>query len=914
MTPSEGGDPTTMPGGPPGIDPTIDWRRVPPAQFATPGDQVMNDVVVFGSRLVGAGSSLTFELPEAAVALEASAAPASTLDWEIKVVAVDLDAAATIAAHDPENEPAPDGVRYVMVTVEVTDLSSAGARNVDSDLDWHLMAQDGTPIARAAYCGRLPEAFRSGPFDPGAIHVGNKCFAMPEDRVADDMVLGLVPAGTSLGQLDAAIWTSDDAESWRPVDDPDLVGPGSEAITRLAVAGDWVYAAGRADADDADAAIWRSADGREWDRIDAPALAGAGDQSVADLVVVDGRLMAAGSVAEPLAPGEATEDWDEGLLDDWLLHFDLRRGALWASDDGLSWNLVDVGTAGSSLRRIDKIVAHHDRLSLVGQHIDGDLAVVSSSDGVTWQAADLERRDTEQWTFTTAALLGDRLWVLGTPGAIATDDGTTWSLESATWVADVTPAGDRLLGVGRAGGYQALGPIHVYRPRPWLTVIDAGGTRSGVVDAGLLPEGAVGELAGVTVWGDRYVAVGMALADGTQDAGVWIGGGPEGSVAAELSEYEIAPANPATEYPPVPTADLLRYDGSAWQVVHHAVGLGEEAATSLSAFDLFTVYLAAGDDGSIWAASRAAGVYRLRDGTWAHFDRADGLPSIQIADLEVDAGGTPWVGTAAGPAFFDGERWVGAQLPPSIAIPRVLELAPAPDGTLWVATLGGLARWDGAVWTGFTSADGLPSSVVLDVQVAAGGVWAITPAGLGHWDGNGWRAFRDPAYRPYFEAYPYAFTADEGIYLAPGAAEGSGGYSADFLRLGPDGTTRVFMNDHAYKATTVALDGTVYVGTELSGLYLLGATTRQVGSLGDVDLYRIGELWAAPNGTVWMDSAPGLFEIHASGTVICHTEVPGLGYPLQGHERSFSDGAVQDLAFAADGSVWALTNQQHPEW
>lgn len=906
-----GANTTEVATGLPGIDPTIDWRQIDPTQFAEPGDQRINDVVVFGGRLIAAGSSLTFDPPDVSIHLAAGGGPVTLQEWELSVTAVDLDAAALIAANEPENDPAPDGVRYIMVTLEVTNLSDEDTRNIWADLDAFLTTPDGSPLADRSWCGRLPEAFRSGPFDAGATHTGNTCFAMPRADGAGPMLLGLSMGGASRGERDGAIWTSGDAETWARVEDPDIAGPGIQNITHLVVSGEWVYGAGQDGRGDLDGAIWRSADGLVWDRIDAPVLAGSGDQFLTDLIELDGRLFAAGSSAVPVAAGEAIESWEEGLISYWVDRVDTGRGVLWVSDDGLGWRTVDLGAAGSGLRHINKVVAHHGRLSLIGRDVDGLLAVVSSADTETWESIDLEARDTARWSFSTAGEAGGRLHVLGT-GVMSTADGTTWTMDGLGFAADVVPTSSGLLGVGRSGGLTLLGPVRIDERRPSLTVLDGDGIWHAVLDPGLVPQGATGDMAGVTTWGDRYLAVGMATADGTEDAAVWVGGGPEGSAVADLHAYETGPPDPVAAPPASPAADIIRTEGGGWQVIHRGDDL-RDAELLGDVPGLGVSQIAVDPTGALWAATRGSGLYRLLDGNWQHFGRETGLPSMQITAIEIAADGTPWVGTVAGPAFFDGSVWVAPVLPETIGIPQVTSVAVRPDA-IWIATLSGLARWDGSGWTAFTMSDGLPSSLVMDVLAAGDGLWALTPAGFGHWDGVGWRAFAESGFMPYYAAYPYASPLDDAIYFSPRSPEDSGGQRTDLLRLAPDGSTGALMNQYSYKAMTLAPDGTLYVGTELYGLYVIGSSTQQVASIGGVDIFRIGELWTAPNGTVWMDSSPGLFEIRAPGDVTHHTAVPGLDYPLTGGERSFSDGALIDMAFGQDGSVWVLLREQIPEW
>jgi hypothetical protein len=823
-----------------------------------------------------------------------------------------MDAAAAIAAYDPENEPAPEGVRYLLVRFDVESLSDRDDRNLWADVEIYIAAPDGSPVAWPEWCGSLPDALGGGSIDAGEVTSGTECYALHETWLRDDLVIAFVPEGTRLRDVDAIIWTSADGEDWTQISDPDLAGAGAQDATNLEVFGDWLYAAGIEEVDDEDGAVWRSSDGVAWDRVDTPAMSGPGDQEIRDMIVADGTLAVAGSTTFPIAWGEDTSDWDESVWRYWVRDIDPRRGAIWATDDGISWRELDLGPAGSTMREVEKLAWFQGRFTAIGEDVDGALAIIATTDFETWESLEVEAREMRSWRWQGSGVAAGRLHVVGT-GAMSTVDGTTWTIDGFLNVNDVVPAAQGLLGVGWTGRYNRLGPIGVNERRPMVRVLDGGGAWHTVTDADLVPVGVHGQMWSVTAWRDRYVAVGSVTVGHSDDAAVWIGGAAEGAATAELTAVTMTLPDPIPAPPASPAADILHFDGTSWEVVH--LGFDNEGAQLLEDQpDLEVRDLELGPDGSLWVPTLEDGVYRLSGDTWDFFGRAEGLPSMEVRAFAVDPQGVPWAGTAAGPAYFDGARWVGVPLPGRFTVPAVTAIATSSEGGIWVATVSGLARWDGSAGVMVDVTDGLPSSVVIDVMPAASGaVWAITPAGLGFSDGGDWQVFTGPQFRPDFNAYPYASEVSDALFFAPeGPPEER--WRSDVLRLEPDGTSQALLGSSFYTATAQSLDGTLYVGTDISGLYVFGPGGEQVGVMDETETSHIGELWASPDGSVWMDCSTGLYHFADPATATRHTDVPGLPYPLMGSERSYSNGAVVAVAFAPDGSLYALVWEQLPEW
>jgi signal transduction histidine kinase len=177
-------------------------------------------------------------------------------------------------------------------------------------------------------------------------------------------------------------------------------------------------------------------------------------------------------------------------------------------------------------------------------------------------------------------------------------------------------------------------------------------------------------------------------------------------------------------------------------------------------------------DGSIWAGTEGAGLYRLQGSEWTNFDAEAGIRNPYIWSLAADPAGRIWAGTWGGglfaqkdgafdfapgleklrepmPAlFFSGdELWIGT---PQGALRwregkltrfREIDGEPFGDvraiardkaGALWFGTAGrGLVRLEGATFRRFTKADGLSSDFVECLRFTDDGTLWIASFGGG---------------------------------------------------------------------------------------------------------------------------------------------------------------------------------------
>lgn len=168
-------------------------------------------------------------------------------------------------------------------------------------------------------------------------------------------------------------------------------------------------------------------------------------------------------------------------------------------------------------------------------------------------------------------------------------------------------------------------------------------------------------------------------------------------------------------------AGLYRYDGRCW------VRFGPESGLS----NQYVWSVVEDSSGRLWVSTWGAGVYWLRQG---RFEPVPGLTEFHypVAALQPVADGSMLIGTGAGLLLWRTNASC-AWLPsgPAGALGDVRTLAVAPDGTLWVGTYGnGLFKITGHAVTRFTKADGLSSDYINTVCVEQDStVWVGTLGG-----------------------------------------------------------------------------------------------------------------------------------------------------------------------------------------
>ena len=136
--------------------------------------------------------------------------------------------------------------------------------------------------------------------------------------------------------------------------------------------------------------------------------------------------------------------------------------------------------------------------------------------------------------------------------------------------------------------------------------------------------------------------------------------------------------------------------------------------------------------GRIWIGA-SDGVRRWTPTGWDMIDGALGTaPTGPINAIAADSKGRMWIGGENGLTLFDRERWVTTIQPPQGAI-SVTTVMVDRDDNVWVGTTQGLAKLNTTdqTWTTYTTANGLYTNSIFDIQLLGDGNLAVSTSGPG---------------------------------------------------------------------------------------------------------------------------------------------------------------------------------------
>lgn len=207
--------------------------------------------------------------------------------------------------------------------------------------------------------------------------------------------------------------------SWSriPHDESVFGGDGDQSMSSVTVGGPGLVAVGGDGLHDSGhAAIWTSVDGIEWSRVphDEEVFGGPGEQWMGTVTVGGPGLVAVGWALE--------NPWD-------------ADAAVWTSPDGINWTRVPHDEAifgGLSYQAMGGVTAGGPGLVAVGEDRsrdvdDGDVAVWTSVDGITWSRVPHDESVFGTGQVTSVTSTDSRIVAVGNEGFDGGDHAAVWT-------------------------------------------------------------------------------------------------------------------------------------------------------------------------------------------------------------------------------------------------------------------------------------------------------------------------------------------------------------------------------------------------------------------------------------------------------------------------------------------------------
>jgi hypothetical protein len=317
---------------------------------------------------------------------------------------------------------------------------------------------------------------------------------------------------------------------------------------------------------------------------------------------------------------------------------------------------------------------------------------------------------------------------------------------------------------------------------------------------------------------------------------------------------------------------VSRFDGESWQSYPADVPITD---------------LAVAANGEVWVAtSLGVGRYLPAQDGWTTYTGEHGLPSGQAQIVAAGPEGDVWTFILwEGMYRFDGTNWQGID---KVNCGTVADIALEADGTPWVATTGGthypggcLSYFDGDTWTEVAGGRGLAPIAAIALG-AEGVVAAGTNLGLGVYQGGKWRLLKDgPSYD---RATSVAVTPDGAAWFAFGD-HSSSTHDPGLSRF--DGQSwQYFLDEVEVTALATAPDGSLWAGAGCGVRRFDGVSWETVARCEqDLPIGSILGISFTPDGTAWVANGFSLAQ-------------------FDGHSWTVYEKLADSLVAAPDGAIW----------
>ena len=287
-----------------------------------------------------------------------------------------------------------------------------------------------------------------------------------------------------------------------------------------------------------------------------------------------------------------------------------------------------------------------------------------------------------------------------------------------------------------------------------------------------------------------------------------------------------------------------------------------------------------------WAAEAARTPFQYDVDFWRE---AEGLPQSRLRGVVQTRDGYLWLGSAGGLIRFDGASFTLFNVETgSLKDNEVWGLKEDHEGGLWIGTVGGgVTRLKDGRFTTYTTADGLPSDLVRQIDTdREGNVWVATSRGIGRFSQGSFSAYTTKDGLAHDFVVRICVSPTRGVYAI----------AANKLQRLVDGRFVVVEGvieeaDGRVTNLTDGSDGSLWINFEDSLVKRLkdGRVTRYVI---EVPVHN-GIIFEDQQGAIWLGSREGLFRLDEGKFV--------LVLPAEANAKL---GTVYQMCQDREGSLW----------
>ncbi|HTZ21888.1 MAG TPA: two-component regulator propeller domain-containing protein [Opitutaceae bacterium] len=268
---------------------------------------------------------------------------------------------------------------------------------------------------------------------------------------------------------------------------------------------------------------------------------------------------------------------------------------------------------------------------------------------------------------------------------------------------------------------------------------------------------------------------------------------------------------------------------------------------------------------------------------------AEGLPQSRIRGIVQTRDGYLWLGSVGGLVRFDGANFTVFNVQTgSLKDNEIWALKEDDEGALWIGTVsGGVTRLKEGRFTTYTTADGLPGDLVLQIDTDRDGqIWIATSRGVARFAGGAFRAF----------TMKDGLTHDFVIKVCVSPTQGVFAVAANKLhRLANDRFVVVEgvidETDGRVADLSSGRDGSLWITFERGGIKRLQAG-RLTTYTSELNAHN-GTIYEDRQGETWLGSRDGLLRLHE-----------GQFARVLPAETNAKLGSVYLMCLDQEGSLW----------